>query len=465
MAFLRRTNNTAGAGGPKKPFYKKRSWRIFFLCLGLVGIFLAAFLSYIISTGAKVFDKGGLASTIISRVTGGDARGVIDKRVNIILMGRGGENHPGGLLTDSIMILSIDPKDKKIAMISIPRDLYVPIKNHGQDKINSAYADGYNDYMAKNCNKKNQSSCKDSALAAGANLTRETVSNVFNIPIQYYVTADFVGFKKFIDVIGGIDVNIDKAIYDSSYPAEDMVHYSPFKITAGQHHMDGALALQYARSRETTSDFDRSGRQQKVLVAVKDKIFQIGFLSNPKKIIDLVNIIGNHVRTDMTPSEIIALSNFLKDAKSNGIITKVLSTEAGGPLVGDSSSGTYYVMAKKSDFSELRDVANNIFVDTQNMEAEKAKIEIQNGASIAGFGLKLSDTLETYKLNVVSIKTAPKKSAKTTVYDYTGGTKELTVDFLEKGLNATVIQQKSTTAGVDILVVIGDDYIGFTKPQ
>lgn len=436
------------------------------MCLGLVGIFLIAFLSYVVATGSKVFDKGGLASALISRVTKGNAGETIDQRTNILLMGRGGDSHPGGLLTDSMMVISLEPKDKRIAVISIPRDLLVPIKNHGQDKLNSAYADGYNDYMAKNCNKKNQSSCRDSALAAGADLTRQTVSQVLGIPIQYYVTADFDGFKKFIDAVGGIDVKVDKAIYDPSYPAEDMLHYKTFKLSAGQHHMDGALALQYARSRETTSDFDRSARQQKILVAVKEKVLQVGFLANPKKIVDLVNIIGGHVRTDLTPSNIIALSNFMKEADTGKMVNKVLSTESGGPLVGDSSSGTYYIKTRKKDFSELHDLANNIFLDTASMEKENAKIEILNGSSIAGYGSKLSDNLKNYKLTIVNIQTATTKSKKTTIYDYSGGTKPLTVDFLKKGLSAVVVQQKSTgKSGVDISVVIGEDYIGFEKPQ
>jgi LCP family protein required for cell wall assembly len=282
-------------------------------------------LAYAYTAGSKIFENGITGKTLLRTIYGKDQlKGESDDRINVLITGMGGANHPGGMLADSIMVVSIRPKEKQAAIISVPRDLLVKIPGHNEDKINAAFADGYNDYLNKNCNKKNTDLCKGDALAAGENLTSEVVSNILGIPIHYYVNADFSGFEKIIDQLGGVDIYVDKSIYDPLFPANDMVHYAPFQISAGQHHMDGVTALKYARSRETTSDFDRAERQHKVLEAIKAKALNLGFLTNPEKIISMTSTIGDSVKTDFSLSEIKSFASIIKDISTDQVISAVI---------------------------------------------------------------------------------------------------------------------------------------------
>jgi len=172
-------------------------------------------------------------------------QGEADGRVNILLIGMGGTGHKGGLLTDTIMVLSIKPEAKQAALLSIPRDLYVPIPGAGSAKINSAHALG-----------------EQRETGTGPALAKSVVGTVLDLPIHYYIRVDFAGFTKLIDAVDGLDINVEKAIADPFYPDERTEGYAPFYLKAGPKHMDGKLALKYARSRETTSDFDRARRQQ-----------------------------------------------------------------------------------------------------------------------------------------------------------------------------------------------------------
>lgn len=438
---------------------RKKGKKIGLVLLGCFLIVVFSYVSYLYATGSKVFDKGlGGDSGLFSIIKGEQSDIFKQDRVNILVMGRGGENHVGGLLTDSLMIFSIQPKEKKVAMISIPRDLYVPINGHGSGKINSAFADGYNDYLQKDCKKKNQSQCLDSAMASGANLTRQTVSNVFEIPIHFYVSVDFVGFQKLIDELGGVDVYVEKALYDPSYPDVNMKGYEPFSIKAGQQHLDGKTALKYARCRKGNcgDDFGRAKRQQEILEATKEKAMKAGVLGNPKKILDIIAIVGSHVRTDMSAQDIKSLADSVKNIDSSNIINKVLDDSPSGLLVSDSSSGTSYLKAKVSNFSQLRQLAKNIFSTVNIVDI---KIAVENGSKTPGLGEKLSVSLKKLGYNVVSVTTSPEKYKQTIIYSYLDTSENDLVDELKSKLNCLVVSKKpSENQAAQIKIIVGDDY-------
>jgi hypothetical protein len=241
-----------------------------------------------------------------------------------------------------------------------------------------------------------------------------------------------------------------------------MQGYDPFYIKAGQQHMNGAVALKYSRSRETTSDFDRAERQQQIISATKEKVLKIGFLANPKKILDIVNIIGDHVRTDFTAGELVSLADLIKNLDSSKTVSKVLTDGSDGELVSDSSSGTFYLLPKGGNWNNIQKLAHEIFTEP-NLKKENAKIEVLNGSSTSGLAGKLADTLRSYNYNVVSIASAPKKYTNTQIIDYTNGGKPITLTFLQKRLNASVSLQSRISDNVDITIIIGDDYKGFIK--
>jgi len=277
-----------------------------------------------------------------------------------------------------------------------------------------------------------------------------------DLPIHYYIGVDFSGFKKAIDAVGGIDVYVEKDLFDPMYPAENMVNYDPFSIKAGLHHMDGTTALKYARSRESTSDFDRSARQQKVISAFKDKVLSSGTLNSPEKVVSLANIAGSNIKTDMTVSEIKELSKIIRQLDKTKVVSKVIDNGPDGLLISDSSSGTNYLKTKSGNWKDIQKIAHEIFSDPF-LKREAANIEIINATKTADAGEELSSTLKSYGYNIVKVSNTQNYQYQTNIYDYSSGNKKYTLEFLSKRLNAGVVQ-KSKTSGVniDLQIILGE---------
>jgi LCP family protein required for cell wall assembly len=193
--------------------------------------------------------------------------------------------------TDTLLLLRLDPATQRIAMLSIPRDLYVEIPDHGQGRINTAYAYGVRDGTG------------------GLALARQTVSNAIGIPVDHVLLIDFEVFITVIDAIGGVDVDVPYDIYDSTYP-DSGIGYDPFYLPAGQQHLDGATALKYARTRATAGgDFDRTARQRQIVLAVRDQVLNLDMLpdlitQSPQ----LWTSLQGAFETDLTLSETIDLA-------------------------------------------------------------------------------------------------------------------------------------------------------------
>lgn len=449
MKLFSRKSNLSDGIEPKKRPKTKKGWRVFWIILALFGIVATSYVGYLYASGQKIFDPKSLTQSPFFRSKADKStslRGEGDGRINILLLGMGGANHPGGMLTDSIMVASIDPTNNTLAMLSIPRDLYVPISGTKQSaKINEVYSIG-----------------EKQKVGNGPILMKDTVGKILDLPIHYYVVADFYGFVKFINQIGGVDVYVDKNLNDPFFPDANMQGYDPFHIKAGQQHLDGSTALKFARSRETTSDFDRAARQQKIIAAVREKTLNAGFLANPKNILDIVHVIGDHVHTDLAPSELVSLVELIKKLDSSKTVSKVLTSATDGELISDSSSGTFYLLPKDKSWGQIQSIAHEIFTDP-NLRQENAKIEVLNASSKTGLGGTLAQTLKSYNYNVVSIKTAPQKQTNTQIIDYTNGQKSVTLNFLKNRLNVAITKKTQTDPFVDITIIIGDDYKGFNK--
>jgi LCP family protein required for cell wall assembly len=378
-------------------------------------------------------------------VNASELKGEGDGRINILLLGLGGVNHPGGTLSDTIMVASIDPQNKKIAFLSIPRDLYVPIEGYGSTKIN--YAHAYGEMYPQE-------------TGGGPAVAKETVSKILDLPIHYYVRADFDGFTQLVDELGGLTVDVQNAISDPYYPADNMVDYDPFYLNAGTQILDGETALKFARSRETTSDFDRASRQQQLLVAIKQKALSLNILTNPKKLVDILQIMGDHVSTDLQTWEIEKLVTLLKDVDTSNIVMKVLDNSSEGSLVSEDIDGGYYLVPKAGvgNFTQIQRIAHEIFSDPY-LGKENAQLEILNATGQAGAAKEVQDTLASYGYNVVQIDTNPTVSSKTVIYDYSNGKNPYTVEYLKKRYNAEVITQSSKSSTIDLSLVLGQDYL------
>ena len=219
--------------------------------------------------------------------------------VNVLILWYGWATHQWWFLTDSIMVASRNPDENNVTLFSLPRDLYVksPVTN-GYGRINAIFQQYYS----------RTQSVEESALWFA-----KKIGEMLGLDIPYYATVDFQTFKEIVDSLWWVDVYVDKTINDPQYPADDMIHYNPFYIEAWEQHLDGNTALKYARSRHTTSDFDRAKRQQKLIIAIKDKMLESGLsISTATELYDQYK---KYVQTNISAQEMLRTVQFLPEIK------------------------------------------------------------------------------------------------------------------------------------------------------
>lgn len=368
-----------------------------------------------------------------------------DGRVNVLLIGVGGPKHPGGTLADTIIVASFDPKNKGVALLSIPRDLYVPIEGNGWGKINSAHSYG----------EQNKNS------GGGPAILKKTVSKILDLPIHYYVRGDFTALEKIVDTLGGVTVDVEKPIVDLSYPADNMIDYAPFRLSAGVQTLDGKTALKYARSRHSAggegSDFARARRQQKVIEAIKDKALSIGIVGNPKKIADIIGIIGDHLKTDLSLLDIERFFQLWKDVDKSKITNRVLDNGPDGPLVAhDGDARGYILLPRTGDYREVQQIAHEIFTDPYLRE-EAASIALVNATGNPYTGNQVINLLRSYGYSVTDTTSVNQTKAKTELLDHTKS-KPYTKRFLEARFKLKAKIDNSQKNQYDLTLIIGADY-------
>ncbi|MFI5205717.1 MAG: LCP family protein, partial [Candidatus Paceibacterales bacterium] len=317
---------------PQEKTPKNRIVKILALALGL---FFMVFLA------AKIFNFNlsllAGPKTVVQFLTNSGLKSD-NNRINILLMGIGGPGHDGPYLTDTMILASINKDGKDAVLITIPRDIWL---SDQKEKINAVYANSNNNLS----------------------LTEQTISTLFGIPIHYAAVLDFSGFEKAVDLVGGLDINVDNSFTDYKYPIagkEDdtcgidiqtkleggvqnvyfkdatgsatllteqndpfTCRYETLTFKAGPNHMDGVTALKFVRSRHALgpegSDFARSARQEKVLLAFRQKVLSANTLLNPQKIIDLVSTFGKSVNTDITSDEVPLFLNLFPKVNQNTV--------------------------------------------------------------------------------------------------------------------------------------------------
>jgi LCP family protein required for cell wall assembly len=209
-------------------------------------------------------------------------------RTNVLLLGLDRRPEEGTVVrSDTMILMTVNSANSEIALLSIPRDLYVEIPGHGPDRINTAHFWG-----------------ESESEGNGPTLAMQTVAQNFGLPVHRYVRVDFDGFRAIVDAVGGIDIFVDEPVVDDAYPTDD---YGTIRIEipSGLQHMDGETALRYARTRHSGSDFDRVERQQQVLVALAQRLHKPGvWLALPL----IYNAVASNVDTDMMDRDLSALA-------------------------------------------------------------------------------------------------------------------------------------------------------------
>jgi LCP family protein required for cell wall assembly len=373
------------------------------------------------------------------------------ERVNLLMLGidrRPGEHGPWR--TDTMLVATVDPATDSAAMISIPRDLWVPIPGYEENRINMAH------YLGD----------AKKYPGGGPALAKKTVQYNLGVPVNYYIRVDFEGFRQIIDTIGGIDIEVDKEIIDDRFPNEQY-GYDPLYIEAGLQHMDGDLALKYARTRHGSSDFDRAKRQQQVLLAVRDKALQLNLLP---KLPELMILLADTIETDLQPNEILNLAqigwNIDKDNVDSAVIDQNMTLQHTTPTGAD-------VLLPRRD--KIRPLIDDMFtskpveipikvtvqiIEMDRLAADEAKIAIINGTQNPGLAKEVADYLRNEGYNIVETGQADRDDyTETIIVDYTG--KTFTVEQLTEAMNVPtedVRPGSNLQSEVDIRVILGDDF-------
>jgi len=374
-------------------------------------------------------------------------------RITILLLGtdqRHGETDPAR--TDTIMLLSIDPVRKTAAMLSIPRDIYIPIPGYKvADRINNANAIGETTKYP----------------GGGPALTVKTIQSLVGVPIQRYVMINFDVFTTVMDAIGPIQVCPTDHIHDDKYP-DGSYGIITVDFPAGCQMVDSTKALEYSRVRHNAGDdFGRAQRQQEVIRAVREKVLSLGGVSALLgKASTIWASIKDNIKTDMTLDEIIQLALFAQTIPKENIQSAVITEQGGYLLPATLPDGNQVLSPIYEKIQELvgnmLDAAPGGVATNSEATGEGAKILVSNGAGVDGMAKNIAGQLQAKGFIVVDAKNAdlPGGYGKTIIRVFTGKVKTARYLAQSLGLDATAITpEKNGAPGVDIELVVGKDLV------
>jgi polyisoprenyl-teichoic acid--peptidoglycan teichoic acid transferase len=360
----------------------------------------------------------------------GEAAAIDGDRVTFLFLGTGGEGHAGSLLTDTILLATADLKEKKVGIVSIPRDVAYPLGGGKFMKINAvhAYAEQKNP-------------------GHGARDTADAMEELLQTDIDHVVRVDFQGFVTLVDAVGGIDVNVEHAFTDNEYPTEDD-KWQTIRFEAGTQHMDGERALKYVRSRHGNNgeagDFARNRRQQLAILGLKDKLLSAGTFTNPTRLLKLYEAVAQNVQTDLSPWDLVKLAPIAQDFSKENITLTVLTDAPDGELRPANIDGAFMLFPRQEDWSEIREIVADPFKTTEervvdNSSTQPVTVEIRNGTYATGFAGTVSDKLTGLGFTVAGVGNAKFRGyEQTVIFDLTNGKKTDDLARLKRLLDANI---------------------------
>lgn len=416
-------------------------------------------ISRVYALGSKVFVHDGSfwkqIQGVVSNGSDVTLQGETDNRINILLLGYGGVGHDGPFLTDTMILASIQPQTKIIDLYSVPRDYYYPTSVG--NKLNAVYAESAD----------NGKDPLDAGVAA-----EKAIGGITGQTIPYFASMDFTGFQEAIDDVGGIDVDVPDTFTDYQFPDDANNGYlPPLTFTAGEQHMDGTRALEFARSRHAAgiegSDFARSRRQQLVISAFKQKLIQSGAAQSPTTAINLITTLAEHFDTNMDPIEVKHLVQMLTSGNFQ-VISKNLDTTTGLLCNSTLPSDGEYILNPCPGVTSSQ-IQDFFTIDTADSAAEQQAVagaQSENAAVI----LENADPTDPATNTLYDGLKAQLTQANANVYDvtYHGGpiiksmvydknpepnTEKLITDYLGNGITAQPLPS-SLTAESDIVVFV-----------
>src|SRR3990172_4862341 len=379
--------------------------------------------------------------------------------INIVLMGSDRRPGDGAWRTDVLILASIDTSVPSVTMLSFPRDLWVYIPGWRWQRIN--LADGRGESAG--------------FPGGGPALVKQTIQYNFGIPVHYYARVDFAGYKRLIDSAGGIDVVADCPLYDIFPDVPDgatdiitgpelaTVVTGPIDIpAAGVYHLDGKHALWYARSRKTTSDFDRSRRQQRVLRALWSEMREQGLLGQAPQLWDTL---VQFVETDLTLNDVLYLADVAARLDSAHIRSRFIDgsvlawspTETGGSVL-------------RCDCGVLEPYLDQTFAPfpVNAASQKRAAVRVVNRAGHPDWEIVAADRLASAGFNVAEMSAENVVAPHTTIVDYTLTPKGSRLNDLIESLQVApenAVNRPAENSAVDYEVFLGADFEPCQRPS
>lgn len=404
------------------------------------------------------------------------------ERINVLLLGtdeRADEYGPPR--TDTMMLVTLDLRQRTAGMISLPRDLWVPIPGYDiTTKINTAYVVGE----------------RRGYPGGGPQLAKDTVSSFIGRPVEYHVRVNFNGFVRVIDMIGGIDIHVASTIHDELYPTEDY-GVELFHLDAGPQHLDGQTALKYVRTRHGDSDYGRAHRQQQVIQAVLDKILSTDMIPTlVSKAPELTATMRDSFGTDIPLPVAISLANYIRQNDLQNVERLVLDNRYGQE--GYSEDGAWILLP---DRSKVRSALGQFFDSSRTLTQEvistrdvisaisasavdpaphnapivdsrsTARIEVLNGTDAPGIAARIRDLLQASGWQVIAIGDADRSDyRRTLIVNYNADeslVEQVNVD-LQLPPDLPTLSGLVMSDKVDMRIIVGQDFLrnvlGITIP-
>jgi LCP family protein required for cell wall assembly len=386
------------------------------------GRLVAAANAELTQTGTGSEKQAGADTSSVQGGGEGEVAGVpgkqtSDPRYAFLLLGYGGGGHDGAYLTDSMMVVIVDPNQKTLTLLSLPRDIWAPLIFNGQtavyNKLNTGFA------FAKDTSLYRDRLARYTGSQGAGTFVMDTVARLIGIPISYYVSLDFAGFRQMIDLVGGIDVDVPDS-FSASYPANDDPEIDPswmiVRFNKGVQHMSGERAMQYARAREVIdnisegSDFARSRRQRLIIEAFKTRLTQAGGAIH---IPQLLGVANGHLDTNYSVPSAAQLGQLVLDW-GNVRFYQAALTNQNYLIDGNGPAGTYILVPDTTgnSWDQVRAFANRLWQDPGlGVAMANTQVVIENDTGVAGAGGRLGTALAKMGYRVGTPTTGPTQAS------------------------------------------------------
>lgn len=345
-----------------------------------------------------------------------------DSKINVLITGHD-EDHYGISRTDTLILVSIDIDTREAGILFIPRDTRLQIPDRGVNRVNAAYAFG------------------------GIDLTISTIENFLNIKIDYYADMNFQGFKRVIDAIGGIEINVEKRMHYVDRAGDLYID-----IPAGEQELNGEQALHYVRYREASrGDIGRVSRQQKFINALIKQALK------PSTIARLPVIYQEANKAVSTNVPVIDISSFLYIFKDIDLGNLEITMLPGEPAYINGAS--YWVPDKE----EAESLVRNLIRSKEYIANNDTRLVVSNGNGEPGIAGDVASDLEKYGFIIAEITNADNYNYETTQINYHSRDKERVVDnllsYLGGEANFIELEEDDDTDINKIKIIIGQDFL------